>query len=167
MTRRDCLNWLARAAAVAAAYELCPSVACADDKDKKKDKDKEKEKEKEKDKKGQSVKAADLFSIRNDTAIEITKPSVFLTRTNAGVAALATYCTHKRHRLEIEEGCIVCPVHGSNFDNTGKPTSGPANKPLPWYLSSIDDNGAIFVDTSKTVERGSWAALPDWAKPKK
>jgi nitrite reductase/ring-hydroxylating ferredoxin subunit len=157
LTRRECLNWLARATAGIAAAEFCELRAqCA-----------EKDGKEKGDKKDGLVKLADLISLRNDSATEFAKQNVILTRTSGGVAALGVFCTHRHNRLEVENGSIVCPVHDSLFDLTGKPISGPASRPLAAYLTQIDDDGAIRVDTSKTVKSGTLAELPAWAKPKK
>ena len=152
LSRRDCLNWLARATVGIAAADLCGLRAqCG-----------------EKDKKDGLVKLADLAALRNESAIEIAKQNLILSRTNAGVAALSIFCTHRHNRLEVEkDGSIVCPVHDSMFDLSGKPVSGPASRALTAYLTQIDDDGAIRVDSSKTVKSGTVAELPAWAKPKK
>jgi nitrite reductase/ring-hydroxylating ferredoxin subunit len=156
MSRRDCLNWLARATVGIAAADLCGLRAqCA-------------EKGEKREKKDGLVKLADLAALRNESAIEIAKQNLILTRSNAGVTALSIFCTHRHNRLEIEkDGSIVCPVHDSIFDFSGKPQSGPASRALTAYLTQIDDDGAIRVDTSKTVKSGTFAELPAWAKPKK
>ena len=82
MTRRDCLNWLARGALVAVAADCLDSAALAGDDDK-------------------LVKIADLLSVRNESAFEIEKPNVILSRTAAGIACMSIYCTHKRNKLSL------------------------------------------------------------------
>lgn len=160
MSRRDCMNWLARAAAIAAVADVC-SAHCGERGDKKDSKDKDGGG------KGQWVKLADLSAVRNESATEFAKQNVILTRTSEGIAALGVFCTHRHNRLDVENGSIVCPVHDSLFDLTGKPQSGPASRALPSYAARVDDDGGIWVDTSKTVKSGTLAELPAWAKPKK
>jgi Rieske Fe-S protein len=148
ISRRECLTWLARASALA--FAGISTVAWAGDGD------------------GGYVKIADLIKISNESAREIKKPSVILTRTAQGVACLSTTCTHRRNALEVDnDGCITCPAHNSTFDFQGNPTGGPATRALTWYQTEISKEGDIRVDTSKTVKQGEWAQLPDWAKPKK
>lgn len=160
MSRRDCMNWLSRAALVATAAHVCAlSAQCGEKKDDKKKDDK--------DKKEKWVKLADLAAVRNDSATEFAKQNLILTRTSAGVAALSVFCTHRHNRLDVENGTIICPVHDSLFDLAGKPQTGPASRALPAYLVKIDDDGTISVDTSKTVQSGTLAELPAWAKPAK
>jgi Rieske Fe-S protein len=153
MTRRECLSWLGRAVAGALAAGCARQCAHADDKGGT----------------GEGlVKVADLMRLRNDSAVEIDKPEVILSRTAQGVAAFEPYCTHRRNKLSVgKDGAIFCPVHGSNFDGAGRPVSGPAARELGRYLTHIDDSGAVSVNTSKKVPSGQWAELPGWAKPKK
>jgi Rieske Fe-S protein len=74
---------------------------------------------------------------------------VILSRTADGVAALDVFCTHRRNKLTVsQDGTISCPVHSSIFNGAGKPVSGPATKELAWYLTSIEEDGAISVDVS-------------------
>ncbi len=143
MTRRDCLAWLARAAAIPLAAKAC-SHAHAD---------------------GAAV--ANLMSFKNESARLLTNPDAILTRTRAGVACFSSYCTHRRNKLEVDkDGNISCPVHDSVFDLSGQPIGGPATKPLPWFATQVSDTGDITVNAAQTVANGSWAVLPDWAKPK-
>lgn len=146
MSRRDCLDWLARAAATPLLFSLCPHALAAE---------------------SGPVKAATLIALRNESAILSENPAAIVARTTKGVASFSPYCTHRRNKLEIEkDGTISCPVHDSTFDLTGQPQSGPATRALAWFQTAIDDDGNILVDTSKTVPQGQWAELPVWAKPK-
>lgn len=53
-------------------------------------------------------------------------------------------CTHLRCRVApIEGGGFACPCHASRFDGEGRPTSGPAKRPLSRPRLSPD--GAGFV----------------------
>lgn len=151
MTRRECMRWIGRAAVVGCGVSLC---ADAGDKDKKKSG-------------SNAVSIVNLMSLRNGSALEVEKSEFILTRTDKGIAALSVWCTHRRNRLQVENGIISCPVHGSEFDLDGKPLNGPANRPLTWLATSVDEDGNIKVDPSKQVGEGNWAALPAWAQPKK
>lgn len=143
MTRRDCLAWLARAAALPLVAEAC-SHAHAD---------------------GAAV--ANLMNVKNESARLLASPEAILTRTRAGVACFSSYCTHRRNKLEVDkDGTISCPVHDSVFDLSGRPIGGPATKPLPWFATQVSEDGEITVNAAQTVAHGNWAALPDWAKLK-
>lgn len=151
MSRRDCVRWLGRATLASCALELCGHSVEAGDKDKRK---------------GSDAPVVNLMSLPNGKALEAPGGKDFiLTRTNDGIAALSTFCTHRRNRLALENGVISCPVHGSEFDLDGKPLNGPATRPLAWYAVNVDEDGNIRVDTSRQVAEGSRAALPSWARP--
>ena len=49
----------------------------------------------------------------------------------AAPVVLDLTCTHLRCRVApVEGGGFSCPCHGSRYDATGRPVSGPAPKPL-------------------------------------
>lgn len=145
MTRREALVWLAQAGVAACAFS-CGRLHAED---------------------GERKKVGNLFEFPNGSAKEA--GGAIVVRTDDGMAAFSRICTHKRHTLEIDEnsGSIFCSLHGSGFDLSGKPTNGPATRALKWYHLEIDETGAVWLDTSKSVERGTWAPLPKWAQPKK
>ena len=78
---------------------------------------------------------------------------VYLVRKGNSFRALSAVCTHL--------GCTVnqdasgpgfhCPCHGSQFNNNGAVTGGPAPKPLSWFQVSLSRDGRIVIDTSETV----------------
>ena len=65
--------------------------------------------------------------------------------------ALEDRCSHDDGPLcegdwDPEEGVVVCPRHGSNFDiRTGVPLSLPAFEPVATYAVRVED-GAVEVD---------------------
>lgn len=73
---------------------------------------------------------------------------VLLLRRDAQVHAIAARCTHRGgplHEGKLEDGCIVCPWHGSAFDPTdGRVASGPATQPQPVYETRVR-NGKVEV----------------------
>lgn len=163
MSRRECMAWLSRAAALGCALELCAHDVYAGDDDKKKKKEKDKDKDKSNDRRNEAV-AANLMALPNGKALEADKGDYILTRTEHGVSALSVWCTHRRNRLQLENGVISCPVHGSEFDLDGKPLNGPATRPLTKFAVQIAEDGTIRVDSSKQVSDDAWAPLPSWAR---
>ena len=146
LSRRDCLDWLSKAAATPLLLQLCPRALAAE---------------------SGPVRAAQLMALRNESAILSAQPEAIISRTRKGVAAFSPYCTHRRNKLEVErDGSISCPVHDSTFDLSGTPTGGPATRALPWFQTAVDDDGNVSVDVSRTVKQGEWAALPAWARSK-
>ena len=50
---------------------------------------------------------------------------------DSGTRVLSSRCTHLGCKIhEFRNGKLLCPCHGSEYDLKGKPTKGPAFKPL-------------------------------------
>ena len=70
-----------------------------------------------------------------------------ITRTENGLIALDTVCTHEGCSVIFEKKKLVCPCHLSYFDAmTGKPENGPANLPLKKYPIKEVDGKIILTD---------------------
>lgn len=83
------------------------------------------------------------------------KDRVYIIREKAGyLYALSAVCTHLGclTRWKEEEGIISCPCHGSKFTKTGEVIQGPAPKPLPRFLITMDNKNEIVVDKSTIVD---------------
>ena len=79
---------------------------------------------------------------------------VFIVRAKEGYFyALSAVCTHLGciANWKQEEGIIACPCHGSKFDTQGIKIAGPAPRPLPRFLMTMDDQGQLIVDKSVVV----------------
>lgn len=62
--------------------------------------------------------------------------------------ALWMQCSHQGAELQALGDKLVCPAHGSEFDNKGEVSNGPANNPLrnfPVIVSETD----LFIDMRK------------------
>jgi nitrite reductase/ring-hydroxylating ferredoxin subunit/uncharacterized membrane protein len=74
--------------------------------------------------------------------------TVLLVRAGGQVHALANTCSHAGGPLDegrLDEGCVVCPWHGSTFRVTdGSIVRGPASTPQPSYETRVRD-GEIEV----------------------
>lgn len=54
---------------------------------------------------------------------------------------LSSHCTHLGCIInKVENGRLICPCHGSEFDLDGNAVKGPAYKPLPSYPFKEDQN---------------------------
>ncbi|GEP98556.1 Rieske (2Fe-2S) protein [Chitinophaga cymbidii] len=60
-------------------------------------------------------------------------------------SALWMRCTHQGAELQASGASLQCPAHGSEFSNTGKVTSGPADNDLRTFPVSINNN-QLFID---------------------
>ncbi len=81
---------------------------------------------------------------------------VVVVREKQGFAALSVKCTHLGCTVAASEGGFSCPCHGSQFDNDGFVTGGPAPAPLDWYQISLAPNGELEVDKSVKVDAGTY-----------
>lgn len=63
--------------------------------------------------------------------------------------ALYLQCTHQGNEVSAYGDKLVCSAHGSEFDNKGQVTNGPANKPLRSFPINTD-NKNIFISLRKS-----------------
>jgi menaquinol-cytochrome c reductase iron-sulfur subunit len=85
---------------------------------------------------------------RQDGYYEATEQQVvFLVRTDDGVRALSSTCTHLGCRLGYDRATklIKCPCHGGVFRPDGTNVSGPPPRPLPHLPSRVEDS-KVFVE---------------------
>lgn len=65
------------------------------------------------------------------------------------VQAWSARCTHLGCRLDrVIDGAVVCPCHGSRFDDQGRVLNGPAAKPLQALRVHADAAGGWTVHPS-------------------
>jgi len=81
---------------------------------------------------------------------------VVVVREREGFAAISLTCTHLGCTVRTSDAGFECPCHGSQFDNDGAVTGGPAPSSLPWYQVSIAPNGELEVDKSVKLSPGSY-----------
>lgn len=84
----------------------------------------------------------------------INSTSYTLSRKSGGnLVALSRVCTHQgcaTMTIQNSGGMIywLCPCHGSQFNQDGVVTQGPAGSPLPRYGTSLATNGDLTIDTN-------------------
>jgi nitrite reductase/ring-hydroxylating ferredoxin subunit/uncharacterized membrane protein len=80
--------------------------------------------------------------------VDIGERHILLVRQSEQIFAMAETCSHLGGPLsdgQLEDGCVVCPWHGSRFDlATGEPVDGPATVPQPCFETRVRD-GQIEV----------------------
>jgi nitrite reductase/ring-hydroxylating ferredoxin subunit/uncharacterized membrane protein len=80
--------------------------------------------------------------------VEVGERRIVLVRQDGQIYALAERCSHLGGPLsdgEIENGCIICPWHGSRFAlDDGHPVDGPATVPQATFETRVRD-GQIEV----------------------
>jgi len=89
-----------------------------------------------------------------DVGGQVVLPEVLVVRDQSSVHAISMRCTHLGCGLVRHERGFECPCHGSLFDDVGRPLTGPAKKPLPWYRVQLD-RGTVLVDLGTVVPRGT------------
>jgi nitrite reductase/ring-hydroxylating ferredoxin subunit/uncharacterized membrane protein len=79
---------------------------------------------------------------------------LLVTRRGEDVVALTDRCTHRGAPLDegsIEDGCVICPWHGSAFAlDSGEVRSGPATRPQTALETRIDN---LRVQVRRHTER--------------
>ncbi len=81
---------------------------------------------------------------------------VVIVRDKKGFAAISITCTHLGCTVRTSDAGYECPCHGSQYDNDGYVTGGPAPRPLDWYQVSIAPNGELEIDKSVKVPPGTF-----------
>jgi len=73
------------------------------------------------------------------------KKPVYIGKLDDGnYSALLMECTHKRCTVRPAGNILHCPCHGSEYSNTGKVLESPAEKDLPAFRVSHDENN-IYI----------------------
>jgi len=62
-------------------------------------------------------------------------------------SAVLTRCMHRGCQVEPADGHLVCPCHGSEYDNEGGILKGPTELPLIRYAVSTDAAN-VYIDLS-------------------
>lgn len=62
-------------------------------------------------------------------------------------SALYLRCTHQGNELNAYGDKLVCSAHGSEFDNRGEVTTGPATEPLHLFPVKITNDDLIISIT--------------------
>jgi cytochrome b6-f complex iron-sulfur subunit len=91
------------------------------------------------------------------------KYGVWIVRSEEGIYALATICTHlgcTPNWLQSENK-FKCPCHGSGFKKSGINFEGPAPRPLERYRIVLANDGQILVDKSRKYQ----AEKKEWSNP--
>lgn len=76
---------------------------------------------------------------------------VFLVRRGNTFRCLSAVCTHLGCTVNRSDQGYHCPCHGSVFSPDGVVESGPAPKPLAWFLVTLSKDNRLLVDKSQFV----------------
>lgn len=75
----------------------------------------------------------------------------FIVRSGDKLVALSAICTHRRCKIDAEDGGFHCPCHGALFSHEGAVTRGPAKKDLPRLAVAVDDRSHLIVHSDLPV----------------
>lgn len=86
------------------------------------------------------------------TLTVLPKQKIFVVHDAAGFYAMSAVCTHLGCLAQYERDAsrILCPCHGSRFSTDGQVVQGPAPRPLPRLLLTVE-RGVLVVDVGKVV----------------
>ena len=80
--------------------------------------------------------------------VEAGGSGVLLYRSGGDLTAIADRCGHAGgplHEGEVDDGCVICPWHGSTFRlRDGDVVHGPATLPQPAYEVRVDDGKVLL-----------------------
>ncbi len=101
---------------------------------------------------GSNLFTVDLSTQLLNEGDSIIKSGIILVRIASGNAAASftavqSACTHQGTTIGYDESQhrFVCPLHGSQFSNSGSVLLGPAASPLQQYTISVDSNSILTV----------------------
>ena len=83
--------------------------------------------------------------IRNDS---LQYPICVYRFSDTDYSAIWMKCAHQGAELQASGDTLQCPAHGSEFNNKGKVTNGPASTDLRTFPVSLINN-EIFIDLRK------------------
>ncbi len=76
---------------------------------------------------------------------------VFIVRRGNTFQCLSAICTHLGCTVNRTREGYHCPCHGSVFTDQGRVLSGPAPRPLEWFLVTLSKDNRLLVDKTERV----------------
>jgi cytochrome b6-f complex iron-sulfur subunit len=84
---------------------------------------------------------------------------VFLVRQGNTFRCVSAICTHLGCTVNRADHGYHCPCHGSVFDEQGNVKSGPAPRPLEWFLVALSKDSRLLVDKSQRVNSDKYLVM--------
>ena len=80
-----------------------------------------------------------LNAVGGAALVQTTSGNLLVTRTAQDTfAAFTATCTHEACTITgFQDQLFVCPCHGSQFNTSGRPVSGPASRTLRQYTTAF------------------------------
>ena len=83
--------------------------------------------------------------VRNDT---LKFPICVYRFSDQEYSAIWMRCSHQGAELQASGDVLQCPAHGSEFNNKGKVTNGPADRDLRTFPVTVNNN-ELFIERRK------------------
>ncbi len=84
-----------------------------------------------------------LTNVGGALLIDVGSDTVMVIRTSqTAVVALSAICTHAGCSMNFDssQNLLVCPCHGSQFNESGDVVTGPARRPVKVYSATLANN---------------------------
>lgn len=82
------------------------------------------------------------YLIVNNTQLQY--PIYLFRFSDTEYTALYMQCTHQGNELSAYGEKLVCSAHGSEFDNKGRATNGPASNPLRSFPTKLENQNILI-----------------------
>ena len=102
------------------------------------------------------IPAGNASSLGAGTLTPVSGASVALGRDSGGIYGMSLVCTHQGCDIATSGGLVTfsivhCGCHGSEFDNQGRVTLGPASRPLPHLLVTANAANDLTIHGDTVV----------------
>ena len=104
-------------------------------------------------------KAGKPADFPNDSVTFMEEERVFVVRQGNTFRCLSAICTHLGCTVDRADHGYHCPCHGSVFDDQGNVKSGPAPRPLEWFLVTLSKDSRLLVDKNQRVNPDKYLVL--------
>jgi nitrite reductase/ring-hydroxylating ferredoxin subunit len=82
---------------------------------------------------------------------------VAIIRHEGKLYAITAICTHKGGNVaKTSDTLFTCPLHKATYDVSGAVTKGPAKVALNHFAISVNADGNVIVDKTKTFDDKHW-----------
>ncbi len=85
------------------------------------------------------------------TTTPVADGRAFIKHDEQGLYAINATCTHLGCLVKQASTGFACPCHGSRFTTTGAVANGPAALPLNYAALTINTEGKVVLDVSRTM----------------
>jgi cytochrome b6-f complex iron-sulfur subunit len=81
-----------------------------------------------------------------DALVFMPEHNLFIVRTDCGLGAFSSRCTHLGCTVKQSGDGLICPCHGARYDRQGRVYAGPAPRDLPWLAVKVQAGGLVVIE---------------------